>query len=98
MNQPEFPPRGPVVQCDISRRREWPIRSEVQLEGAHFINDGRLTCKFGDLTVPVWELRVSHKGAVSLIHLITEFRPSPPHSSAQTSLHLKMFLNLHYII
>eukprot|EP00434_Breviolum_minutum_P023704 symbB.v1.2.020908.t2/scaffold1784.1/size101483/4 len=26
----------------------------VQLEGAHFINDGRLTCKFGDLTVPAF--------------------------------------------
>ena len=26
----------------------------VQLEGAHFINNGRLTCKFGDLTVPAF--------------------------------------------
>ena len=46
-NIPYMDPKG---YCTIA----WfSLIPEVQLEGAHFINDGRLTCKFGDLTVPV---------------------------------------------
>lgn len=63
------------VQCPL----------QVQLEGAHFINDGRLTCKFGDITVPVCSQGDGTTGGHTVLFCMSGHGTSTPWLTCSTT-------------